>query len=325
MKKLIIGLIISAIGLYIAFRKIDLAALSDVFVHINFGWLLLAIGLIIFSVWIRALRWQLILTPIKVIRIAPLFSATMIGYFGNGVLPFRLGELLRAYALKRTEKSISIASSFGTIMVERLLDMIGVTVLMVTLFGLYHVPSWLTKAGILMGIIVLGCITLLFWMSFSHKEWLDRLESLTILKRGMGLKIRKLLHSFIEGLLTLRHARNVAPLIIYSILLWIIYWVITVVSASALYIQLSWIEAGIVLVATTMVISIPSSPGSIGTYHAAAVLIMVDLLGKSMASSQAFAILIHAVGFLPLVLIGFYYLLKHSIHIKDVQKIRLDT
>lgn len=325
MKKLIIGLIISAIGLYIAFRKIDLAALTDVFIHINIWGLLLAIGLIIFSVWIRALRWQLILTPIKMVRIVSLFSATMIGYFGNGVLPFRLGELLRAYALKRTEKSISIASFFGTIMVERLLDMIGVTVLMVTLFGLYHVPSWLTKAGILMGIIVLGCIALLFWMSFSHKEWLDRLESLTILKRGMGLRIRKLLHSFIEGLLTLRHVRKVTPIIIYSISLWIIYWVITIVSAAALDIQLNWIEAGIVLVATTMVISIPSSPGYIGTYHAAAVLIMVDLFGKSMASSQAFAILIHAVGFLPLVLIGFYYLLKYSIHIKDVQKIRLDT
>ena len=57
----------------------------------------IAVLILVFSCIIRALRWQLLLNPFDTIQLKQVFGATMVGYFGNGVLAFRLGELLIAY------------------------------------------------------------------------------------------------------------------------------------------------------------------------------------------------------------------------------------
>ncbi len=101
--KLIIGIAISIAGLWYAFRGMNFSELIDHLSQTNFSFILLAMGIIVVSVALRAYRWQLMLKPIQTITFNPLFASTMIGYFGNSVLPFRLGELLRAYSISRKE------------------------------------------------------------------------------------------------------------------------------------------------------------------------------------------------------------------------------
>ena len=74
------------------------------------------------SVWLRALRWRYLyrrdLSPSTV----SLYRAELIGYFGNNILPLRLGELLRSYFIGE-EFKLSKSYVFGTIIMERLMDL----------------------------------------------------------------------------------------------------------------------------------------------------------------------------------------------------------
>jgi len=323
MKKMIIGIVFSLIGLYLAFRKIEVSALADVLFKARGIWILLGVSLIVFSVWIRALRWRILLGSFKSIKMLPLFSSTIIGYFGNSVLPLRLGELLRAYSLHKEEDSISTAAVFGTIVVERYLDLAGLLLFTILFFVLYDVPTWLMNAGIGLGLLVVGGSILLWWISRYHVEWINRLEHITFLQKGVGTKIRYFLLSFFEGIITVREAGHMGYILFYTVFLWVVYLGITQTSCIALNISLSWIEVGIILVATAMVISIPSAPGYIGTYHAAAVIIMVEIFNKSEIPSQAFAILNHAVGFIPMIGIGFFFLIRSSVRLREIKDLKL--
>ena len=323
-KKFIIGMVFSIIGLYVAFRQIDLAELGGALAQARWLWILVALFLMVFSVWVRALRWQILLLPMSRVHVSAAFSSTMIGYFGNSVLPLRLGEFMRAYAIREKEASLTVASAFGTIVVERLLDMTGTLILVILFFSLYEVPRWLANGGILLGVIVLGSFAVLWWISSTHEEWLERIEKMALLQQGFGLKVKHLLHSFSHGLVSLRQTKHFLSLAFYSMSLWLIYFTISWLSAHALDIDITWVEVGVILVSITMVIMIPSAPGFIGTYHAAAVLVMVELFGKGESVSQAFAIINHGIGFVPLVVIGFFCLIRSSVTLKEVKPIEIE-
>jgi len=77
----------------------------------------------------------------------------------------------------------------------------------------------------------------------------------------------------------------------------------------------------VILIATTLAISIPSAPGFVGTYHAAAVYVLINFFNKGLAESQAFSVIIHAIGFIPLVCIGFIFFIQSSIHFSEIKSI----
>ncbi len=95
--KFIISIGISGVGLYYAFGQVDFDELWLHLKSVDLSWMAIATVLLIFSVAIRAERWQLLLEPIDNIRFHPLFAATMIGYFGNVVFgPPIVGKTLVA-------------------------------------------------------------------------------------------------------------------------------------------------------------------------------------------------------------------------------------
>ena len=90
------------------------------------------------AVLVRTWRWDYLLRPLKRIPVRRLFPVVVIGYMGNNIFPFRIGELLRAYVLKRNEE-VSISSSLATIVVERIFD--GLTMLLFVFVALPTAPS----------------------------------------------------------------------------------------------------------------------------------------------------------------------------------------
>lgn len=325
MLKIIIGLFFSLGGLYLAFREIDLALLGDVFTAASVEWIILAVLLMIFSVWIRAVRWQALLEPIESIPMQPLFSATAIGYFGNAVLPMRLGEILRAYAIGNENTTVSRAAAFGTIVVERFVDMIGALVLTAIFFFLYDVPPVLKQGGIVLTGIVASCILVLWWMAKRHEDWVVKFENSPKYQHGIRLKFRGIFNSFISGLIAVSEVKRKGTVFFISVLLWGIYLVITYLSGLAVHETLTWVEAGVILVGTTMVIAVPSAPGFIGTYHASAIFILVQVFGRELTGAQAFALVNHAIGFIPLVVVGAYFFFNSSLKVGDLRKLDIKT
>ncbi len=128
-KLLLVG-IISAVGIYLAFKDDDFGELVIQIQQIAYTGVFIASLLLIISCIVRAYRWQLLMDPVERIPFHDVFAATMVGYFGNGILAFRLGELLRAYSVT-SGREMSATQAFGTVILERILDLLMVILVFV--------------------------------------------------------------------------------------------------------------------------------------------------------------------------------------------------
>ena len=118
----------------------------------NYLILLLAAFLLWSSVWLRGVRWKFLFPEKNSPSISSLYKAEMIGYFGNNVLPLRLGELLRSYIVGK-EHSLSKSFVFGTVILERLMDTIALALFALLLFGgpTIQVFLWVLLIGVVVG------------------------------------------------------------------------------------------------------------------------------------------------------------------------------
>ena len=124
-------------------------------------WALLpALAVYFAGVWIRAVRWGVLLSPLRRgIHPYSLFKVLVIGYMGNDILPARLGDVIRVYVLSRRE-SVTKSATLATILVERIFDgltMIGflaVSALFITLNSEMTTILRLTSALFLVGLLV---------------------------------------------------------------------------------------------------------------------------------------------------------------------------
>lgn len=99
--RLVIGVLISAVFIWLALRGLHL---PDVWVSLrsaDYIWLIPSIAVYFLAVWARTWRWDYLLRPMKQIPLRRLFPVVVIGYMGNNVYPFRAGELLRAFVLRQ--------------------------------------------------------------------------------------------------------------------------------------------------------------------------------------------------------------------------------
>jgi len=126
--RMIIGCLIGLGFLYLAGRKVDFSLMWEAFTKVNYWFVLLAVPVIFFSHFLRALRWRYLMDPIKRVDVASLFSALLIGYMANILMPAHLGEFLRAYVLGK-KRGVSASSTFATIVVERVIDVFALLLL----------------------------------------------------------------------------------------------------------------------------------------------------------------------------------------------------
>ena len=316
--KFILGVLISVIGLYYAFRQINFWELWISIKNVNFILVILAIVILLLSNVIRAWRWQILVKPIKDVSFEPAFSSIMIGYFGNSVLPFRMGEFLRAFVVA-DKTSLTASTAFGTIVIERILDFIGLSIVILLIMTVYPLTS--VGGSIIIGVIVLSLTSFIFFFLFGgfKSSLLVKIEKLSLLRIGLLHKILLFIKNFLDGATTIRATNKLGIILLYTLIIWIMYYCSTYLATIAIGIELEWFGFGVLLISTTLAISIPAAPGYIGTYHAAAVYILTNLFDVGRSNAQAAAIILHAVGTIPIVIIGAGYFLNSSVNFKDIK------
>ena len=101
--------------------------------HAHKGWLLAMAGIMIFSHWLRAIRWRILLEPVGFSpKTSDSFLSVMVGYLVNLAIP-RGGEVSRCYNLYKLDKT-PVEISFGTVVVERIVDLICLLTLIAIAF-----------------------------------------------------------------------------------------------------------------------------------------------------------------------------------------------
>ena len=317
---LTIGIILSFIGLYYAFRRLDVSQLWIHFQTVNLLYILAVFVLFIYSVLVRAKRWQELLKPLIEIPVSPLFSSTMIGYFGNNVLPFRLGELLRGYSLSK-EYPLKVSSIMGTIILDRVLDFAGLLIFSALFLFSYPMEPWFKTGFLIISFFLIIAFSMMYLISQKIQVLEKYVNELMSKSQPIMKKIYTILFNVINGFSQLGKSSNKAAISFYTIYLWVIYFACAYLVVKAIGVELSWQQVGLLLIATTLSISVPAAPGYLGTYHAVVIYMMVSVFDMDLAISQSLAIILHAVGFIPFVILGAWFFAKSSIQLAEIKNV----
>jgi uncharacterized protein (TIRG00374 family) len=131
-RNLIIGLAITAGALYYTLHNVSMKDLAASFKTVDYIYMIPAVFILLLSFLLRALRWRILISPMKEVNVRDLFSPLMVGYMAN-ILPARAGELIRAYLLGK-KHGIPFSGAFASIIVERLFDIVAILLLFAGVF-----------------------------------------------------------------------------------------------------------------------------------------------------------------------------------------------
>ncbi|CAN5743016.1 lysylphosphatidylglycerol synthase transmembrane domain-containing protein [soil metagenome] len=321
----ILGIGISALLLYLTFRKMDLRAVWENLRGVHVPLFLLSSAAATFTFWIRAWRWRGILRPVRDVPFRSRFAAVTIGFMGNNLLPARVGEFLRAYSLSRMEP-VPLVSSLASLVIERLFD--GVFVIML-LFVAMSLPGFpVVTAGESVGYTgfariaaaLVGIATVfLFALVLMPRQAVAFAERVvTIFPSSLRRPIVDALEAFLTGVGILRNPRLLLLVGSWSLGLWLFNAVGFWIAFHAFGLPLPFTAALFFQSAIALAVSVPSGPAFVGVFHGAAVFVLSRMWGAPEAAAGAFAVGFHLAGFIPVTLIGLYYAWRMGLSVGEV-------
>jgi uncharacterized protein (TIRG00374 family) len=326
------GIFLAGIFLYLAFRGTDFGKLWASLENVHYEWILVLIPVGLFSHFLRAVRWKYLLEPVKSpTSIHTLFSAVMIGYMVNNLLP-RVGELVRAYVAGRMEK-MPKSSALGTIVIERIIDLATFSFLLCIVLFMYpqtlaaFVDDVASVRWIFLGasVVTLALFVLLFLKSESFFRLLRVVRH--IVPGKFKHKVDVLLDSFLSGMQISKLRPRFAVITTYSILIWAFYGLALYVPFFAFdQIRALGLDFGAAMVMLTFsaVAFVFPAPGAFGTYHSFLSLALVRIYGLDQVTALSYSIVTHETAYVVIMILGVVYFLKDHLNVSDlrVEKVR---
>ncbi len=314
-----LGLVISALAVYLSLRKIDFPALWESMRSVHYGILILA-GLIQMLCFVlKGSAWRFLLLPAKRdIRVMSAISVLVIGLMMNNVFPAKMGELARAYFMGKRE-GLPKSLCLSTVMVEHLLDILVLTLFLLILLPLVSLPPWLRISGLLIGLAGVGAIVVLFFLMRREEKFLAWMTKiLRILPERFRARIQVILANAIQGFRAVT-GRNILYAFGSLFAMWCVGYTVTYVVLHACRLDLPFQAAVMVVIFVAFGKLIPSSPASIGTYHYAMILVLTSFQVSKEAALGA-AIILHAFAFLIEVTLGVIALFAGHLSLSGFQR-----
>lgn len=359
---LILGLVISAIFIYLAFRRVRIGEIYFSLKHANYLLILPNMAIVLLCMVIRAERWKYLLDPVGNFKTGQLFPSVMIGFMANNILPARLGEVVRAYSLG-SKYGQSRSAVFASVVLERVFDSLSLLAMFWLVILFIPFPAPVKKFGVITLIaniiLILALLLLKRRTAFLIKL---ALKALFFLPAGISTRLEYVMNKFADGLDVFKKSKILLMVVFWSILLWIItalsnYFVFMAFglypNPAASFILLLFVAAGVML---------PSAPGFVGVFQAAtigafALLNNLGLIGNPMTWLKArsaalmapafagtsaaaigplsdslglfgiskgealsFSIVLWLCQYLPVTLLGLYYLRREHFSLRAVEE-----
>ena len=319
-----LGIFISAVFVVLALRGLRLDQVWHNIRHANYIWLVPSVLVYFLAVLVRTWRWSFMLRPLKVVSVPRLFPVVVIGYMGNNILPFRAGELLRSYVL-RLREDIPISSSLATVVVERVFD--GLVMLAFVFIALPLTPIPGDTNGSIRTMVTLASVAffgamIVFFILAAFPDRFMRLAQWfcdRLLPQRIAEPLLEFLSRFLGGLASLRSFRNVIMIFLTSVLIWLLetvkYWFVMHAFDFEVSFFALMLMNGVVNLATTL----PSAPGYVGTFDEPGIEIL-KLYGINGNIAAAYTLVLHAALWLPITLLGFYYMLRDGMSWSELSR-----
>ena len=314
--QIIIGILVSVICLYFAFRGINIKESIEIVKNINVVYFLISLVLSVVIIALRGLRWECFIPLKKPIKKRTIVMATYIGYMGNNILPAKLGEVARAYILG-VKENVSKSALIASVVTERLFDVItGGVILTLSVIFIPNLPKTVTYAAIALFVFSMaGFLVLIFlvWKrEFAHKFFH---KIFGILPKNIGEKLIEFSCNFIDGIGFKNDPKHIFLIFFYTFL----YLIGQVLTISFLLTSFN-IKASVMIALFMFAVggfgfAVPSAPSGIGPFEWA-VIFGLSLIGVERNIAAPYALVYHIMGIVPIVIIGFIFLFMLGIDLK---------
>jgi uncharacterized protein (TIRG00374 family) len=304
---LLLGTALGAVFLYLALRGVEAGELARLWRQVNWGWVVPAAGAFVLMQYLRSLRWEVIMAPVCAVPQRVLFPINSVGGMAIALLPMRLGELVRPWLAAR-QAPVSFGAALGTIVLERVFDVIVVLAIFALLMPLAPLADWLVwgvrllTAGLVLVIVMLLAMIL--------KRGLFVAVAGRLLRRlpvRLAAALEHFMHRFVDGVTPMTNVRRLLPVMLLSAAIWATHGlaVIALLQGGGLKPDPLW--AFTVLLVTHIGISIPGAPGHIGNFQYACMLALL-LFGVGREEAFFFSLLYYGVLMGTIVALGLVFL-----------------
>ena len=317
-RKLLVLLALCLIGIIVAYRvwgaDFNWSLFTSSLKTMSPAWLLASIAVTIATYWFRAIRWQVLLAPLKSVSLPSLFSITIIGFSAIFLLG-RAGEVARPIWLARREK-VALTGSVATIVVERVLDSIMLILAFVIALTLSDEPTASTptlvlfkNAAWLIAAVAVAAMVALFVLR-SNGAW--------IVRKIPFRRVASLMDNFLQGLSFLQNGRSLALVVVQSVCLWILialqFWFMLL----GMNFSLSPASATLVMVGAGIG-SIAQIPAIGGGFQAGYVFCMTAFLKVPLEQAVATSLIAAALSFAPTIAISLVFMAGQGFSIRDLK------
>ena len=311
LKSLIQYSVITLIGvffLFFVFKGTDWNDLMDKFSKTNYWWISAGMLVSIFSHFLRSYRATMFYDALNYkVPVKNSFYAVMIGYMMNYIIP-RAGEVSRCAALVKTD-DIPLNKSLGTVVTERIFDMIILLLIIAIVFvsQFAMLTDFIQKtfgasqadsaSGSTLKYIVIGLVLLFGVVVFAVRK--------KIAAHPLYAKIINLLKGFVEGLMSIKQIKKPLLFIFLSFAIWFCYILMMYfcLFATKATEHLSFIDCLTVFAIGSLGMIIPAPGAGAGTYHFA-IMSSLLLFGVPKEDGIAYATIVHGIQMILLLLIG---------------------
>lgn len=342
---LFVGIALSAVALYFAFRNVPFHDLTAYLSSIQYAWVFPSTLLVLASFALRVVRWQIILATFHRIGFWNAFHPLMIGFMVNCILPGRVGEVVRPALLQKRDR-VPFSSGLATVAAERVFDitlLMGLFAVIMAFvkidpdlsipFGAYRlnretlvtVNAQMVK---IMAVLVVGIamvslsrtralITRLIWnlpilffpAGRTFKEKLREKGSKTVIR---------IIENLASGFSLVRRPRRVVACLALSFFIWVLLaGSMAVFAVGCPGIDLTFFELTAVMIIVCFFIALPSAPGFWGLWEAGGVFALA-LFGVAKHEAAGFTLANHAIQMFPVILVGLISAAVTGVNIVEV-------
>lgn len=283
--RLLLRLVITAvvvIGIVLMLRGLALTELVAAFRNARV-WPVIAACAIAVGVYVfKAISWRIMLAPRFDIGLPRLVRYTIVAFAASAIAPARAGEVVRVWLLKRRD-GVDAATSIAVATSEKALDALSLLALAAPLPWLLPLPSWVAH-----GMLCIAAIA--------------ALAVLVVIVASTRVRPDSWVGRFLAALE--RRPRELVMCFVVLLVAWITDLVAVMLVLYALDISVPWAGALLVMFVVNIAISLPSTPGHLGTFELGMLIPLVDILHVPKEPAIAFALLYHATQTLPTLVLG---------------------
>ncbi len=303
--KIIIGSILGGLAIYLAFRGVSFSQLRGVLSRANFLLVVAGVFIVLINVGTLALRWWvMLLRKWDSFEYGFLLSGIYLGQMFNILVPARLGELARVYFVGEKLEETTKSRLFGSVMLEKVIDVISFGGALLILIAAMALPAWITEPGRtllwLSGIALIGVIVLALW-GRQLLAWITPLVKK--LPTKYSERLAGILERALSGFDSMRDWKRLFPIWFLSFISLCLSALTNYLILQSLHILVPFSAALFVLIVLQVGSAPPSAPGKLGVFHYLTVLAL-SAYQVERGTALAYSVLLYVTALVPKILVG---------------------